>query len=78
MTASLLFSRSPHSNMGSHTLGLRLLRGPPSTRVYDLYLGRNWRELVLGIEVPEYLWMSSWRALCIVYDLSVNSSASRA
>ena len=78
MTASLLFSRSPHSHMGSRTRDLRLLCGPPSVRVYDHYLGRNWRELLLGIEVPEYLWMSSWRALCIVYDLRVKFSTSRA
>ena len=77
MNASALFSRSPHPEMFCHTLDLRLLCGLWSTRGKNLYLGRNLRELLLSIEVPEYTWMDNWRALYIVYDLRIKFATSR-
>ena len=72
MNASALVSRSPLPDMCCDTLDLRLLRGLPSTHVYDFYLGRHLRKLLLGTRIPEYP-----RAFCIVYDLRVEFSISR-
>ena len=59
-------------------LDFRLLCGLSSMCVQNLYLGRDARELLLGKLAPKYMWVSSWWALCIVNDMRVKFSASRA